>query len=231
MIGISAERVSICGSKSECKSKCIEEIISFYNAFRDGIQASFIEINGCYISAKSLLVVPIVLHCDSLVKNKSICRLELSRTRSWIPYKKFVKKNKVLAMVVNPPLQSDCSLQELNNHTSLLSTYLGVPVFVRTSESEEYWCSSMETVADNLAIDTDDVLAWNNGDSVDTAREFHQLLSKAGLIYLSYPVNLLDVSTEATPKPPGCFYRYIDHWAGEKFVIHKPILINQEART
>jgi hypothetical protein len=224
MIGISVERVGICGKKKECNDECTKRIIAFYNYFHKEIEACFIDVNHCHLPLKALLPIPIIIHGDCLIKKKTICRLDFRNRKTWEPYKKFITKNNVLALVVNPPRQIDYTLEELNSYIEVLSTYLGVHVYLKTSQLKGHWCSSLSTTTNNIAIDTDDVLAWNNGDSSNTAKDFHRLLGKASLIYLTYPVDFSDSATENIQTSSSPFSRYVEAWAGEKFVVHKPYI-------
>ncbi len=228
-VGISVEGTGICNKRKECKSDCLEKIHSFYTSFCQSIGANFIDFHGCFISARLSLLMPAVITGDCLLHKKTVVKIELANPKTWVIYRKFVNKNKILAVTVNPPRQVDFSLERLNESLAQLSDFLGVPAYAHTSHSPSEWCSSPQTITRQLAIDTDDILSWHNGNSESGARAFHELIPHAGVIYISYPVNLTELEETDSIEPEAFsrhFSNYVKVWAGEKLIIHKPMIVN-----
>ncbi len=133
--------------------------------------------------------IPLILHDSCLYADGIRKRLNLLRPKSWDLYAKFTAKNDVRALSLHPPRQYECTQKELETSLLQLEKTVKVPVYIEVMPTEDYWCSSMESLVNHtLLIDVSHILIWYQGDIDFTQQTCLNLLNsnQVGEIHLSH---------------------------------------------
>lgn len=163
--------------------------------------------------------VPLVLHDSCLYQNNRRLRLSLLHPKTWQPYAAFIATHDVQAVSLHPPLQRDCTRQQLEIALTQLQKTLAVPVYVEVMPAPEYWCSSMETLAEHpLLLDVSHVLIWFQGNHPLTEQACRSLLAakSVGAIHLSH--NSGQADTHDLIPGDSWFNRAITQWSHDYLV-------------
>ena len=92
-------------------------------------------------------------------------------------------------MSLHPPRQYECTQNELETALSQLEKIIKIPVYIEVMPSEDYWCSSVETLVNHpLLVDVSHILIWYGGDMELTKQTCLNLLNsnQVGEIHLSH---------------------------------------------
>lgn len=162
----------------------------------------------------------LVLHDSCLYKNTRK-KLDILHPKSWRIYAEFFDNQNVLAVSLHPPLRRNCTKQELEKALSKLEATLSIPVYVEVMPSQEYWCSSRETLVDSPLLDVSHVHIWCRGDRALTQQTCLSLLNSfpVGAIHLSHNQGLAD--THDLIPSDVWFADFVKRWSLERFVTYE----------
>ena len=196
------------------------ECMAIFEALRSALKLDYLELAiGSPCPVNFDYPAPLILHDSCLYKDNLRLRLKPLHQRTWQPYAEFIANHHVRAVSLHPPLKRDCSLQELEAALYKLQQVLQVPVYVEIMPSEEYWCSSINTLVEHpLLIDVSHMLIWYQGDRYLTQQTCYSLLQskQVGEIHLSHNNGYADAH-DLIPADIW-FNRLIEPWSADYFI-------------
>lgn len=212
MLGLSITAIGL-----RTTSQCME----IFQTLQQPMQLDFLELaigSLCDINF-DYPNVPIILHDSCLYKDGIRKRLSLQNPQTWRPYAEFIKNHNVHALSLHAPLQRDITKHELEVALSKLEDTLGVPVYVEVMPTEEYWCSSLDTLVNHpLLLDVSHILIWRQGNLDVTKETCLRLLNsvQVGEIHLSHNKGKAD--THDLIPADVWFAKCIQEWGTNYFV-------------
>jgi uncharacterized protein (UPF0276 family) len=171
--------------------RSINECLKIFQILQEPMQLHFLELaigSPCSVDCDRLSI-PLILHDSCLYENGIRQRLDLLHPKTWQVYKKFITRHDVRAVSLHPPRRYECTQHELEVALSDLEQALGIPVYVETMPSKEYWCSSLKTLVNcSLLVDVSHILIWHRGNINLTLQTCLSILNSVpvGEIHLSH---------------------------------------------
>lgn len=212
--------------------RSITECLDIFQALCESMQLDYLELaigSNCPIDF-DYSSIPLILHDSCFYRDGSRLRLSPLYPNTWQAYSEFIANRDVRAVSIHPPLQRECTRQELETALSKLQKALGVPVYLEVMPSEEYWCSSVETLVEHpLLVDVSHVLIWFGGNQDLTRQTCLELMksNQVGGIHLSHNNGRCDAH-DLIPCDVW-FGNLIESWSNEYFVTFESLSIDYSA--
>lgn len=217
MLGLSITAIGL-----RTTSQCME----IFQTLQKPMQLNFLELaigSPCDVDF-NYPDIPLILHDSCLYEDGIRRRINLQRPQSWRPYVEFIKNHDVRALSLHAPLQRDITKHELEITLSKLEDTLSVPVYVEVMPTEEYWCSSLDTLVNHpLLLDVSHILIWRQGNLDLTKETCLRLLDtvQVGEIHLSHNKGKAD--THDLIPSNIWFSQYMEEWGASYFVTYESL--------
>jgi hypothetical protein len=208
----------------------IEKCLEIFDRFTPSLQLEYLELaigSNCRIDFP-YPNIPLILHDSCLYEKNHRQLLKLSQPATWSIYADFIQHNQhVVAVSIHAPRRWECTRRELERSLLDLQQVLQVPVAVEVMPTQDYWCSSVDSLVDfPLLLDVSHILIWQQGNhrgTEDTCRELlrsHQIVE----IHLSHNQGIAD--THDLIPVDIWFGRYISDWQTQYFVTYESLPIS-----
>ncbi len=172
----------------------------------------------------------LILHDCCLYDRYLRHKLDPLQSRTWKVYADFISSHNVIAVSLHPPQKHYCTQKELELALEKMQQVLQVPVYIEVMPTDEYWCSSRETLIDfPLLLDMSHVNIWHNGDQVKVENTCLDLLDSftVGAIHLSHNQGKAD-SHDLIPLNVW-FNDYLEVWSNRYLLTYESLPVKYAA--
>ncbi len=218
MLGLSISAIGI---------RPIAECLELFDLFTPSLQLEYIELaigSNCRIDS-DYSNIPLILHDSCLYEKNHRQLLKLSKPETWSVYADFIQQNQhVVAVSIHAPRRWECNRSELERSLLDLQQVLQVPVAVEVMPTDDYWCSSLDSLVDfPLLLDVSHVLIWHQGNYQATENTCRELLKSHQIIEIHLSHNQGIADTHDLIPVNIWFDRYIFEWRDRYFVTYESL--------
>lgn len=212
--------------------RSLAECLDIFQTLRSDLQLNYLELaigSKCEVDA-DYSDIPLILHDSCLYDRYLRFKLDPLQPRTWKPHAEFISNHHVLAVSLHPPKKMYCSQQELATAMKAMQSVLQVPVYLEVMPTDEYWCSSRETLIDfPLLLDVSHINIWHRGDEAQTEATCLSLIEShtIGAIHLSHNQGKAD--THDLIPDRIWFNDYLEEWNNQYLVTYESLPIRYSA--
>jgi hypothetical protein len=205
----------------------IAQCLEIFELFTPSLELEYLELaidSNCRIDFP-YPNIPLILHDSCLYEKNHRQILKLSKPETWAIYADFIQQNQnVVAVSIHAPRRWECSLKELELSLIDLQQLLQVPVAVEVMPTNDYWCSSPDSLVDfPLLLDVSHILIWQQGNHQATEDTCRKILRSHNIIEIHLSHNQGIADTHDLIPVDIWFDRYISDWRTQYFVTYESL--------